>query len=122
MNACRTALRLVVGTALLIGTSLLLMPQQASACSVSIGYKPSVSISDLAHPRGCSTGTSLAGAAAVAALALGALGAVGWRAFRHGEKTAGLPSPTATGPSSSLTAYLNAAGITPSTNGQNDAS
>ncbi|MEU1631164.1 hypothetical protein ABZ746_39200 [Streptomyces sp. NPDC020096] len=111
MNGRRIALRLVMGAVLLLGTFLLLTPQQASACDVSIGYRPSVSISDLNHPRTCSTGTSLTGAAVVAVLAIGALAAAGWGAVQRGERESEAASTRQAGPSSTLTTYLNATGI-----------
>lgn len=111
-NARRLALRAGVGAAFLVSTFLLLSPQQASACDVSIGYKPSMNISDLEHPSStCSTSTSLVGAGVVDALGLGALVAIGWGAYRRSEKASGGESGARTEPSPTLVAYLDAAGV-----------
>ncbi|MFE0187838.1 hypothetical protein [Streptomyces sp. NPDC058989] len=113
MNGLRTAWRTAVSATALAGTVLFLTPQQASACTVGIGYKPSFDIRDLSHPKTCSTGTSLGGAGAVAALVPGALVAASWCAHRKAEKGFGAPSENgSTGPSRALTGYLDAAGVT----------
>lgn len=91
-------------------TVLLLVPQEASACVVGIGYRPSVNISDFGHRKTCSTGTSLAGTGTIAVLALGALALLGWGVYRRGEKASGGPAPSGTGPSPGLTKYLDATG------------
>ncbi|MEY9847826.1 hypothetical protein [Streptacidiphilus sp. MAP5-3] len=115
------ALRAGVGAALLVSTFVLLSPQQASACDVSIGYKPSVNISDLEHPSTCSTSTSLVGAGIVDALGLGALVAVAWGAFRRSEKGSDSASTGQVGPSPALVDYLRAAGVPrPTTGGRHE--
>ncbi|MBF9072641.1 hypothetical protein [Streptacidiphilus fuscans] len=111
-NARRLALRAGVGAAFLVSTFLLLSPQQASACDVSIGYKPSMNISDLDHPSStCSTSTSLVGAGVVDALGLGALVAIGWGAYRRSEKSPDATSTKLAEPAPALVDYLRAAGI-----------
>ncbi|MFI6765398.1 hypothetical protein [Streptomyces sp. NPDC050355] len=112
MNGLRTAWRTAVSATALAGTVLLLTPQQASACSVGIGYKPSFDIRDLSHPKTCSTGASLGGAGAVAVLVPGALVAASWCAHRKAEKGFGTPAENgSTGPSLALIGYLDAAGV-----------
>ncbi|MFD5510705.1 hypothetical protein ACFWIB_23455 [Streptomyces sp. NPDC127051] len=93
----------IAGAAALLACSTLLSAPPASACVVSIGYKPSLGIGDLSHHRTCSTGTSLAGAGGVAVLVIGALGVAGRRAYRRGEEAMG------SGPA--LTGYLDATGV-----------
>ncbi|MCX5215202.1 hypothetical protein OG689_39095 [Kitasatospora sp. NBC_00240] len=110
MTARLVAARLA-GAAALLACSTLMSAPPASACMVSIGYKPSLDIADLRHHRTCSTGTSLAGAGGVAVLVLGALGVAGQRAYRRGEQAAG-PEPDPT-----LAAYLDATGVTAQENG-----
>lgn len=110
MTGRRVAVR-VAGAAALLACSTLLSAPPASACVVSIGYKPSLGIGDLTHHRTCSTGTSLAGVGGVAVLVLGALGAAGRRAYRRGEAAAG----------PELAGYLAAAGVTPPENGRGHA-
>jgi len=112
MTGRRIAVR-SAGAAALLACSTLLSAPPASACVVSIGYKPSLGAGDLNHHRTCSTGTSLAGAGGVAVLVLGALGAAGRRAYRRGEQAAGSGTP---GPA--LTAYLDATGAIPSESGR----
>ncbi|MFJ9855232.1 hypothetical protein [Streptomyces sp. NPDC101150] len=112
MNGLRTTWRTAVSATALAGTVLLLTPQQASACSVGIGYKPSFDIRDLSHPKTCSTGASLGGAGAVAVLIPGALIAASWCAHRKAEKGFGAPAESgSTGPSRALIGYLDAAGV-----------
>ncbi|MFF4953291.1 hypothetical protein ACWC2K_06055 [Streptomyces chattanoogensis] len=112
MNGLRTAWRTAVSATALAGTVLFLTPQQASACTVGIGYKPSFDIRDLSHPRTCSTGASLGGAGAVALLVPGALVAASWCAHRKAERGFGAPSKNgSTGPSQALIGYLDATGI-----------
>ncbi|MYT32905.1 MULTISPECIES: hypothetical protein [unclassified Streptomyces] len=118
MNDLRSALRRAVSALALAGAVLLLTPQAASACTVGIGYKPSLDIRDLRHPKTCSTGTSLGGAGAVAVLALGALAAAGWVAYRRVEQGFGTPPEGGkSGPSPALSGYLDAAGVTSSAPG-----
>lgn len=112
MNSLRTAWRTAVSATALAATVLLLTPQQASACTVGIGYRPSFDIRDLSHPKTCSTGASLGGAGAVAALVPGALIAASWCAHRKTERGLGTPSQNgSTGPSQALISYLDATGI-----------
>ncbi|MFF2620138.1 hypothetical protein [Kitasatospora sp. NPDC058046] len=102
----------LAGTAALLACSTMLSAPPASACTVGIGYKPSLDLTDLRQHRTCSTGTSLAGAGGVAVLVLGALGVAGRRAYRRGERAVG-PEPDP-----ALTAYLEATGVTPTENGR----
>ncbi|GHB79552.1 hypothetical protein GCM10010331_78970 [Streptomyces xanthochromogenes] len=97
----------LAGAAVLLACSVLLSAPPASACVVSIGYKPSLAAGDLSHHPTCSTGTSLTGAGGVALLVLGALGAAGRRTYQRGERTAGT-GPDRDTPHPSLTAYLDA--------------
>ncbi|MGW5661811.1 hypothetical protein ACWEWG_17175 [Streptomyces sp. NPDC003758] len=108
----RAAARLAVG-AVLVACTMLLAPQEASACAVGYGYRPSVDFSDISHHRTCSTGTSTAGVAAFAVLVLGALAAAGVVAFRSGERRMGADTPGRSGPTSALAAYLDATGVVP---------
>lgn len=100
---------LIAGAVPLAFLVLLLAPQQASACSVSYGYKPQLKISGkdfrLNGGRVCANGTSLAGSTAVALLVAGALATAGTRAFRRGAAWAGSSTP-----GEALTDYLQAAG------------
>ncbi|MFE6685823.1 hypothetical protein ACFVFQ_05020 [Streptomyces sp. NPDC057743] len=109
----RTTLRLAAVAALFAGIVPLLTAQEASACDVGYGYRPSVNINDMLHRRTCSTGTSLAGAALVDALALTGIVGAGWGAYRLGERDSGSSSKGQTEPSPALTAYLHAAGAIP---------
>ncbi|MFE6847698.1 hypothetical protein [Streptomyces sp. NPDC057686] len=88
---------------------LFLVPHQASACSVSYGYKPQLKFSSkdfrLDSGHVCTSGTSLAGSTAVALLVVGALAAAGTRAFRRGATWAETFAP-----GQALTDYLQAAG------------
>ncbi|WP_030873798.1 hypothetical protein [Streptomyces sp. NRRL F-2747] len=95
----------ITGAAALLACSVLLSAPSASACVVSIGYKPSLDIAGPGRHHSCSTGTSLAGAGGVAVLVLGALGVAGRRACRRGEE--------AMGSDQALTVYLEAAGVVP---------
>ena len=114
MKALATALRLALSAVVLAGIVLLLFPQEASACTVGIGYKPSVDVRALKSPGTCSTGTSLAGAGVVAVLAAAAVAASGWFVHRRGERYAArLPHHGSSGPDPALTDYLDAAGMTP---------
>ena len=83
----------------------------AAACSVGIGYQPTIDISKpnmgLGNP--CTDGTSITGAVIVAVLAIGALAAAGMAAYRRGEAAANPSSPD-----EALTTYLDAAGMAPS--------
>jgi hypothetical protein len=120
----RAAARLAV-CGVLMACTMFLAPQEASACAVSYGYRPSVDISDLSHHRTCSTGTSTAGVAAVAVLVLGALAAAGVAVFRSGERrmgATGQDSPGRTAPHPALTAYLDATGVVPAGRGADHAS
>ncbi|MFK0290473.1 hypothetical protein ACIQU6_08340 [Streptomyces sp. NPDC090442] len=109
----RSALRLAAVAALFAGIVPLLTAQEASACDVGYGYRPSVNINDVLHRRTCSTGTSLAGAAVVDALALVGVVGAGWGAYRLGDRDSGSPSKGLSEPSPALTAYLHAAGTVP---------
>lgn len=112
MNGLRITWRTAAGATALAASVLLLTPQQASACTVGIGYKPSFDVRDLSHPKTCSTGASLGGAGAVAVLVPGALVAASWCAHRKTEKGLGAPSENGnTGPSQALISYLDATGI-----------
>jgi hypothetical protein len=90
----------------------------AAACSVGIGYQPTIDISKpnmgLGNP--CTDGTSITGAAIVAILAIGALAAAGVAAYRRAEASARPSSPDET-----LATYLNATGLTPSAHGHGPA-
>ena len=114
------AARLAVG-AVMVACTMLLVPQEASACAVGVGYQPSVNISDLSHHRTCSTGTSTVGVAAVAVLVLGAMAAAGVAVFRSGERRMATGAPGRTGPSPVLTAYLDATGVVPPASGEGHA-
>ncbi|MFB7629339.1 hypothetical protein ACFC0M_00050 [Streptomyces sp. NPDC056149] len=125
MSARRTAsrratLRLTAVTALFAGIVPLLTAQEASACDVGYGYRPSVNINDMLHRRTCSTGTSLAGAAVVDALALAGVVGAGWVAYRLGDRDSGSPSKGQTAPGPALTAYLHAAGTASEAPGVSD--
>lgn len=113
--------RLAVG-AVLMACTMLLAPQEASACAVSYGYRPSVDISDFSHHRTCSTGTSAAGVAAVVVLVLGAMAAAGMIVFRRGERRVGAGMPGRSGPSPALAAYLDATGVAPAARREGHAS
>ncbi|GAA0299466.1 hypothetical protein GCM10010302_42540 [Streptomyces polychromogenes] len=118
--AARTlrAARLIAAAVPVACLMLLLVPQQASACTVSLDYKPSMKFS-ISHPhlgsgRACANGTSLAGSGIVALLAVGALAAAGTRAFKRGAALAASSSPgQGAGPGQALTDYLQAAGMAP---------
>jgi hypothetical protein len=87
------ALGVVAGTVLMTCLMLPLSTQQASACDVSIGYRPSLNLNKPGlglATKPCSTGTSLAGAIA----------------FKRGAATAGASSPD-----QALTDYLHATSI-----------
>jgi hypothetical protein len=106
------ALGLAVAT---VFTACLILPltaRPAAACSVGIGYQPTINISQpnmgLGNP--CTDGTSITGAVIVAVLAIGALAAAAVVAYRRGEAAA---SPSS--PDEALAAYLDAAGIAPDT-------
>ena len=105
------ALGLVAGTVLLACLILTLTAHPAAACSVGIGYQPTIDISKpnmgLGNP--CTDGTSLTGAAIVAVLATGALAAAGIAAYRRGEAAAKPSSPD-----QALATYLDVAGLAPS--------
>ena len=106
------AARLAVSAVLALCTLLPAAPP-ASACAVSVGYKPSFSISDLTHRRSCSTATSATGSVVVALLALGALAAAGAAVVRRAERRTGTGPTDRTGSSEALTVYLDATGIVP---------
>ncbi|MEU7555939.1 hypothetical protein AB0B01_27025 [Streptomyces sp. NPDC044571] len=101
--------RLIAAAVPLACLMLFLVPHQASACSVSYGYKPQVKFSGKDFRLGgghvCTSGTSLAGSTAVALLVVGALASAGARAFRRGAAWA-----EASAPGQALTDYLRAAG------------
>jgi hypothetical protein len=84
----------------------------AAACSVGIGYQPTIDISKpnmgLGNP--CTDGTSITGAVIVAVLVAGALAAAGIAAYRRGEAIARPSSPD-----QALAAYLDAVGMAPGT-------
>ncbi|MGW8333275.1 hypothetical protein ACWGLE_35900 [Streptomyces sp. NPDC055897] len=81
----RLAARLVAAMVLALCAVLPTAPS-ASACSVGVGYKPSISLRDLrSHPT-CSAATSATGAVVVAVLALGALAAAGVFVLRRAER------------------------------------
>lgn len=105
--------RVILGAAFLACLVLPLSPQAASACDVSYGYKPSLSLSEPGfglHKKACSTPTSLTGAALVALLALAALGATVAKAVRKGEAAAGTLTEQ-TDPAQVLSGYLRATGM-----------
>jgi len=106
------ALGLAAGTVLMACLILPLTAQPAAACSVGIGYQPTINISQpnmgLGNP--CTDGTSITGALIVAALAIGALAAAGVAAYRRGEAAARPSSPD-----QALATYLGAAGAAPPT-------
>jgi hypothetical protein len=104
------ALGLSAGTVLMTCLLLPLTAHPAAACSVGIGYQPTIDISQpnmgLGHP--CTDGTSIVGAVIVALLATGALAAARSAAYRRAEASAGPSSPD-----QALAAYLDAAGLVP---------
>ncbi|MDJ0383745.1 hypothetical protein [Streptomyces sp. G-G2] len=103
------AARVIAGAVPMAFLLLLLVPQPASACTVSYGYKPQMNFNAkdlrLGSGRVCTNGTSLTGSAIVALLAVGALAAAGTRAFKRGAASTGSSSP-----GQALTTYLEAAG------------
>jgi hypothetical protein len=107
------ALGLAAGAVLMACLLLPLTAHPAAACSVGIGYPPTIDISKpgmgLGNP--CTDGTSITGAVIVAILAVGTLAAAGITAYRRAEASA---RPTS--PDQALAIYLNAAGMTPPTN------
>ena len=109
----RRGLAAVAAAAILVGLILPLTALPASACDVSYGYKPSLSLNkpDLGRGEPCSTGTSLAGAFFVALLALGTVAAGAALAFRKGETTTRTSAPGPAAPAPALVTYLHAAGI-----------
>jgi hypothetical protein len=112
-------LGLAAGAVLMTCLLLPLTAHPAAACSVGIGYPPTIDISKpgmgLGNP--CTDGTSITGAVIVAVLAAGALAAAGIAAYRRGEASAGPSSPD-----QALANYLDAAGVSqptrPSATGQ----
>jgi hypothetical protein len=106
------ALDLVAGTVLMACLVLPLTTRPAAACSVGIGYQPTIDISKpnigLGNP--CTDGTSITGAVIVAVLIAGALTAAGITACRRGEATAKPSSPD-----EAHATYLDAAGVAPPT-------
>ncbi|MEU6113250.1 hypothetical protein ABZ840_01560 [Streptomyces sp. NPDC047117] len=120
MRVRSAAVRLAV-CAVLAACAMLSVPQEASACAVSYGYRPSMDINTLREHRTCSAGTSTAGVAGVAVLVLGALAAAGVAAFRSGERRMGAGERGRTGPHPALTAYLDATGMAPPERGQQHA-
>ena len=106
------ALGLVAGTVLMACLVLPLTASPAAACSVGIGYQPTIDMSKPSMGLGspCTDGTSITGAAVVAVVAIGALAAAGIAACRRAERSAGSSSPGQV-----LAAYLNAAGMAPGT-------
>ena len=104
------ALGLAAGTVLMACLILPLTAHPAAACSVGIGYQPTIDVSKpnmgLGNP--CTDGTSITGAVIVAVLAIGALAAAGIAAYRRGEAAARPSSPD-----QALANYLDAAGMTP---------
>lgn len=113
MNARRTILRLAAVAALFAGITPALAAQEAAACDVGYGYRPSANVKDVLHRKACTTSTSLAGAAVVDGLALAGLVGAGWIAYRRGEKDSGSPKGGRTEAGPALTAYLHAAGAAP---------
>lgn len=93
MNArmARTVLLRLLGTAAatVLMTCLLVpvLAPKASACDVSIGYRPTISIDkpNLGLSKPCSNGDSLTGVAIVTVATLSALAMAGIAAFRRGE-------------------------------------
>ncbi|WP_406502928.1 hypothetical protein [Streptomyces sp. NBC_00212] len=108
------AARLAVVVVLALGVVLPAAPT-ASACSIGVGYKPSVSMKDLRQHRACSAATSATGAVAVAVLALGALSAAGALVVRRAERQMSdrQAEDLTIGPAPVLTEYLAATGIVP---------
>jgi len=104
------ALGLIAGAVLMACLVLPLTARPAAACSVGIGYQPTINLSQpnmgLGHP--CTDGTSITGAVIVAVLAIGALAAAGIAAYRRGGAAAGPSSPD-----QALATYLDAAGLVP---------
>jgi hypothetical protein len=105
-------LGLAAGAVLMACLVLPATARPAAACSVGIGYQPTIDISKpnmgLGNP--CTDGTSITGAVIVALLAIGALAAAGIAAYRRGEAIA---SPSS--PGQALATYLDAAGLAPDT-------
>lgn len=103
-------LGLAAGTAFMACLVLPLTARPAAACSVGIGYQPTISLSqpNLGLGNPCTDGTSFTGAAIVAVLAIGALAAAGIVAYRRGEAAAKPSSPD-----EALAAYLDAVGMAP---------
>ena len=106
------ALGLIAGAVLMACLVLPLTARPAAACSVGIGYQPTINLSQpnmgLGHP--CTDGASITGAVIVAILATSALTAAGVAAYRRGEATARPSSPD-----EALARYLDAAGMAPHT-------
>jgi hypothetical protein len=105
-------LGLAAGTLLMASLVMSLTARPAAACSVGIGYRPTLNISKpnmgLGNP--CTDGTSITGAVVVAVLVAGALAAAGIAAYRRAQASAGPSSPD-----QALATYLNAAGMAPAT-------
>ncbi|MGW2818728.1 hypothetical protein [Streptomyces sp. NPDC001415] len=110
------AARLVVAMVLALCVVLPTAPA-ASACSVGVGYKPSISMRDLREHPTCSAATSATGSVVVAVLALGALAAAGVLVLRRAERQvhAEQAPDDAGGQRPALAAYLAATGIVPPT-------
>lgn len=108
------AARLAVTMVLALGVVLPAAPA-ASACSIGVGYKPSVTMKDLRKHGTCSAATSATGATAVAVLVLGVLAAAGVLVVRRAERqvSAQQAAHSAEGQPPILTAYLAATGIVP---------
>jgi hypothetical protein len=106
------ALGLAAGAVLMACLVLPLTASPAAACSVGIGYPPTIDISqpNMGFGNPCTDETSITGAVIVAVLATGALAAAGVAACRRGQAAAKPSSPD-----EALATYLDAAGVAPPT-------
>jgi hypothetical protein len=106
------ALGLVAGAVLMACLVLPLTERPAAACSVGIGYPPTIDLSkpNMGFGYPCTDGTSITGSVMVAVLVTGALAAAGMAAYRRGEASAGPVSPD-----QALATYLDAACMAPGT-------
>jgi hypothetical protein len=102
------ALGLAAGAVLVACLVLPLTARPAAACSVSLGYPPTINPNQpnmgLGNP--CTDGTSITGSVIVAILAIGALAVAAIVVYRRAEASAGPSSPE-----QAVATYLDAAGL-----------
>lgn len=106
------ALGLAAGTVFMACLLLPLTARPAAACTVGIGYQPTIDISkpNMGLGKPCADETSITGAVIVAVLAIGTLAWAGIAAYRRGEAAA-KPSSS----DEALATYLDTAGMAPDT-------